>query len=97
MIPSIYKNLGSLIQEKRNDAGLSQKQLSAKIAINRVTLANMEGGKKRIFFDDLLTIMNALKISFSEIENAIKNVSVEDKISLSGIGEDDEKKLLDLI
>lgn len=46
-IDPLYKHMGDLIRAKREERGLSQAELASLIAMNRVSIINIESGKQR--------------------------------------------------
>lgn len=97
MTPSIYKHLGKLIQEKRKKKSLTQDELSVRLGINRVTLARIEKGQRKIFFDVLIRFMSELEITYFEIAEIIRMNSIDDELAQQGAGKSDRELLKTLI
>lgn len=57
---SVY--IGDRIKSLRDDAGLSQLEVSNKLGISRASLANYEVGKQRIQTDDLYRLAAVLGV-----------------------------------
>lgn len=55
-----YKSIGKRIQLAREEAGLSQEQLSTKIGCSQSALSNYEKGKRRIYLAQLEKIAETL-------------------------------------
>lgn len=55
-----YKKLGKRIQHAREEAGLSQEQLSAMLGCSQPTLSNYEKGKSRIYLTQLQKVSEIL-------------------------------------
>ena len=56
-----YKELGSRIQRAREEAGLSQGELAARINCTQSALSNYELGKRRIYLAKLEEVARVLK------------------------------------
>lgn len=66
------KAVGNNIRILRENAGLTQEQLSAKLQIEgcditRSALAKIEVGQRHLYPDEIILIKKILKISFDEI------------------------------
>ena len=61
-VSSIYKRLGPLIREHRQQLGLTQEQLSSQLGISRASLANMETGRQRLLLHQLYGLADKLDI-----------------------------------
>ncbi len=57
------KTIGERIAELRKERGLTQEQLSQKLGITRVTLADYERGRSRIYDEMIVRIALALGVS----------------------------------
>lgn len=62
-----YKKLGTLIQRKRNVAGMNQEQLSLKLGIKRTSLTNIESGKQTIPAHLLYKLSNIFQSPIEEL------------------------------
>ncbi|SHF05217.1 Transcriptional regulator, contains XRE-family HTH domain [Desulfofundulus australicus DSM 11792] len=56
-----YKSIGRRIQLAREEAGLSQEQLAAKIGCSQSTLSHYEQGKRRLYLAQLEKIAQVLQ------------------------------------
>lgn len=56
-----YKSIGKRIQLAREEAGLSQEQLAAKIGCSQSTLSNYEKGRRRLYLAQLEKIAEVLQ------------------------------------
>jgi transcriptional regulator with XRE-family HTH domain len=56
-----YKSIGRRLQLAREEAGLSQEQLAAKIGCSQSTLSNYEKGKRRLYLAQLERIAEELQ------------------------------------
>jgi transcriptional regulator with XRE-family HTH domain len=97
MTSNIYGHLGKLIQNKRKSKKLTQEEFSKVIGMNRVTLARIESGNKKIFFDDLVKIMSNLGISIFELNEVISMNSLDDEIAQQNVGQSDINILKELL
>ncbi|MGQ9531865.1 MAG: helix-turn-helix domain-containing protein [Desulfotomaculales bacterium] len=55
-----YKEIGRKIQRAREEAGLSQEELAARLGCSQSTLSNYELGKRRLYLAQLEAIGRAL-------------------------------------
>lgn len=58
--PVGYKEIGRKIQRAREEAGLSQEELAARLGCSQSTLSNYELGKRRLYLAQLEAIARAL-------------------------------------
>lgn len=56
-----YKSIGRQLQLAREEAGLSQEQLAARVGCSQSTLSNYEKGKRRIYLAQLEKIAEVLQ------------------------------------
>ena len=52
-VPILYKQLGTIIKDRRRTLGLTQEQLANKLGISRASLANVETGRQRVLVHQL--------------------------------------------
>lgn len=55
-----YKDIGRKIQKAREEAGLNQEELAARIGLSQATLSNYELGKRRLYLAQLEAISREL-------------------------------------
>jgi len=55
-----YKDIGRRIQKAREEAGLNQDQLAARLGLSQATLSNYELGKRRLYLAQLEAISREL-------------------------------------
>ena len=72
MNAAIEKKIGSNIRTLREQAGLTQDQLSAKLQVNgcditRSALAKIEVGQRHIYPDELMLIRQILNVSYERL------------------------------
>lgn len=72
MNKSIEKAIGNNIKNLRENAGITQEQLSARLQVNgcditRSALAKIEVGQRHLYPDEILLIKQLLKVSFDDI------------------------------
>src|SRR5688572_14252129 len=63
----LYKQIGSLIRARRNDAGLTQEDLGERIHLTRTSINNFESGRQRIQIDTLYELAETLKVQPQEL------------------------------
>ena len=56
----IYKNIGKKIQKAREEASLSQEELSSRLGYTQAALSNYELGKRRLYLANIEQIAIAL-------------------------------------
>ncbi|MCL6611091.1 MAG: helix-turn-helix domain-containing protein [Peptococcaceae bacterium] len=56
-----YKSIGKRLQMAREEAGLSQEQLAARIGCSQSTLSNYEKGRRRLYLAQLEKIAEELQ------------------------------------
>jgi transcriptional regulator with XRE-family HTH domain len=59
-VEPIYRKLGKLIAERRNELNVSQEDLAKKLHMSRPGLANIEAGRQRIPLHRMLVIEREL-------------------------------------
>ncbi len=57
----IYKDIGKKIQKAREDSGLSQEELAARLGVSQAALSNYELGKRRLYLANIQHIADVLK------------------------------------
>lgn len=72
MNAGIEKRIGQNIKSLREERGLTQEQLSAKLQlcgcdITRSAIAKIEVGQRHLYVDELILIKEILKASYEEI------------------------------
>lgn len=75
---SVEKRVGNNIRALRENAKLTQEQLSAKLQIEgcditRSALAKIEVGQRHLYPDEIILIRKILKVSFEDILDIDKN------------------------
>ncbi len=68
----IEKKIGQNIRRLRENAGLSQEMLSARLQVNgcditRSALAKIEVGQRHLYPDEVILLKKLLKVSYDEI------------------------------
>lgn len=101
-VPQIYKALGQAVSNLRRKSDLTQQELADAIGISRASVANIERGEQRVFFDQVASISAyfSLKgidelLSFAQAEQAPS----AGKVQLSGdrLRRDLKREVRDLI
>jgi len=69
----IYKDIGRKIQRAREEAGLSQEELSSRLGYTQAALSNYELGKRRLYLANIEQIARELNkpLSFFLEESAV--------------------------
>ena len=86
-VPPIYKALGRAVGRLRRQKRLTQQQLADAIGISRASVANIERGEQRVFFDQVATIADFF--SLASVDSLLSYAESEvtptkRKMSLSG-------------
>lgn len=96
-----YKSIGKRLQLAREEAGLSQEQLAAKIGCSQSTLSNYEKGRRRLYLAQLEKIAEELQkpIEFfmQPLADDFADGPVDTATETSWADEPDVKKLLDAL
>ena len=84
----IYKNIGKMIQKGREEAGLSQEELSSRLGYTQAALSNYELGKRRLYLKNIEQIAKELNKplsyfmdDFAGVINAKREDSQDETIS----------------
>ena len=69
---TIESRIGRNIRRLREQQGLTQEQLSAKLQVNgcdltRSALAKIEVGQRHVYPDEILSLKKVLKVSFEDL------------------------------
>ncbi len=56
----VYRNIGIKIQEARQELGLTQQELAARLGCTQAALSNYELGKRRVYLANLEQIADIL-------------------------------------
>jgi transcriptional regulator with XRE-family HTH domain len=56
----VYSSIGMRIQQARQELGITQRELAAKLGCTQAALSNYELGKRRLYFANLGQIASAL-------------------------------------
>lgn len=60
MVILIYKNIGKRIQKAREEIGISQEELAARLGVSQAALSNYELGKRRLYLANIQQIADVL-------------------------------------
>jgi transcriptional regulator with XRE-family HTH domain len=105
----IYKAIGKKIQKAREEAGLSQEELSSRLGYTQAALSNYELGKRRLYLPNIEQIARELNkpLSYFLDESVIisepERMEPEDEITseimkvLAELPVDEKKYLLEYI
>lgn len=76
VIEPVYRELGQRVAHARRSAGLTQSAVADRAGIGRPTLANIEKGRQRVLYHQLLDISQALGVNPGELLPAPPTVSL---------------------
>lgn len=76
----IYKAIGRKIQKAREEAGLSQEELSSRLGYTQAALSNYELGKRRLYLPNIEQIAKELNKPLSYFLDGSVAVSTKDRI-----------------
>lgn len=105
----IYKNIGRKIQKAREEAGLSQEEMSSQLGYTQAALSNYELGKRRLYLaniEQIARILNKPLSYFLEeavLESDRGTVNRADEVIteiiklLSEMPADEKKQLLEFL
>ena len=68
-IDDAQKKLGSVIRERRRDAGISQEAFATEVGIHRTYIGAVERGERNVSLANILRIARALKVSAAQLFN----------------------------
>ncbi|MFZ5651773.1 MAG: helix-turn-helix domain-containing protein [Bacillota bacterium] len=91
-----YKSIGRQLQLAREEAGLSQEQLAARVGCSQSTLSNYEKGKRRIYLAQLERIAEVLQ---RPIDYFMQPPSEQESVAAGELGPDstDIKAMLEAL
>jgi transcriptional regulator with XRE-family HTH domain len=105
----IYKNIGKMIQKAREEADLSQEELSSRLGYTQAALSNYELGKRRLYLANIEQIAKELNKPLNYflddsaiVHNATQEKSPDETISeinklLSEVPPEERKYILEYI
>ncbi|MBA4394484.1 MAG: hypothetical protein C0407_13105 [Desulfobacca sp.] len=105
----IYKTIGKKIQKAREEAGLSQEELSSRLGYTQAALSNYELGKRRLYLPNIEQIARELNkplhffLEESVAASKTDRIEPEDEITieimkvLSELPREEKLSLLDYI
>ncbi|MHA1876614.1 MAG: type II toxin-antitoxin system antitoxin SocA domain-containing protein [Promethearchaeota archaeon] len=73
---TFYKSLGNKLKQLRQNVGLSQKQFSDLLNINRVAVSQIESGTRKITAEEITKIAKVFNISTDDLLNPIKKIKI---------------------
>jgi transcriptional regulator with XRE-family HTH domain len=59
----LYRRLGRAVAKRREELGMTQAEVAAKLGLSRASLANLESGRQRIMVHQLFALVHALKLN----------------------------------
>lgn len=65
------KTIYELLKEKRNEKGISQKELACRIGMTQQAIALIETGKRKIEFETFFNILSCLDLDNQEIDKVV--------------------------
>lgn len=63
MTEAMYQQFGARLAAERRRAGLTQAELARTVGLSRASIANIEGGKQRVFLDQVVALASAVGLS----------------------------------
>jgi transcriptional regulator with XRE-family HTH domain len=75
----IYKAIGKKIQKAREEAGLSQEELSSRLGYTQAALSNYELGKRRLYLPNIEQIARELNKPLSYFLDESVSISEPDR------------------
>jgi transcriptional regulator with XRE-family HTH domain len=79
----IYREIGSRIQQAREEMGLTQEELAARLGCTQSALSNYELGKRRLYLNmlnEIAVILNRPLDYFTDAPTATGNESAVDRL-----------------
>lgn len=65
--PVFYREFGALVRRRRDTLGQTQLQLASKIGLTRASIANIETGRQKVLFHQLVLIASALQLEVKDL------------------------------
>lgn len=66
------RTLGRAIRALRHRAGLTQKELAARVGTSEAYVSNVEGGRRDVRWSTLRRLLGALGVTLADLEAEIK-------------------------
>lgn len=66
-VPILYKQLGTIIKNRRRALGLTQELLANRLGISRASLANVETGRQRVLVHQLYRFAEQFGVSVATL------------------------------
>ncbi len=92
-----YKSIGRRLQLAREEAGLSQEQLAAKIGCSQSSLSNYEKGRRRLYLAQLEKIAEELQKPMDYFMQPLTEDDAEKPAEPSGTGETELKEAMEAL
>lgn len=73
---ALMRKIGNRIKEMRERKGLSQEDLAKKLEISRVTVSQIENGKRKICTEELIALSRTFNVSTDILLNLEKDIEV---------------------
>ena len=73
---TLMRQIGNRIKEMRERKGLSQEDLAKKLEISRVTVSQIENGKRKICTEELIALARTFNVSTDILLNLEKDIEV---------------------
>ena len=68
-----HRDLVAIIREARYEAGLTQRDLAAKLQVPQTWIAMLEMGRRRVDIVEFISLANALGIKATELLQRVEN------------------------
>lgn len=76
MADNFYKKLGNRIKKLRDQTGLSQEDLAARLKINRVAVSQIESGRRKMSAEEIAMLSKIFNITSDVLLNLKKDLAV---------------------
>lgn len=71
----IYAALGMKVRARRDEMGMTQADLSARIGLSRASVANIENGRQAVLLHQFLSLASALCLQPNDLLPSVSSVS----------------------
>ena len=96
-VMEISSIIGSFIEAKRREAGISQSELAKKSKVSRATLIKLEAEGSNLTMNNAYKLFEVLSTTFSEFDSYLQQNFLKSKLETSSISTEDKNLLKALL
>jgi ribosome-binding protein aMBF1 (putative translation factor) len=83
-VEEFYRELGTLIRERRERRGLSHQKLAQKLGLKRTSITNIEAGNQRLSLYHAIKLSRELEISLEDLNSVFARTEFEADMNFQG-------------